>query len=394
MFKRSIFADIIKRFDEPRRFIQVLHGPRQVGKTTLASQVKEAIKISCRYVVADEPDLKSRSWIDEEWEAARFMAGKNSGKSLLIIDEVQKIEGWSETVKRLWDEDTAAKRNVYVMLLGSSQLLVGKGLGESLAGRYEAINITHWSFGEMQQAFQFGLEEYIYFGCYPGGAGLIKDGSRWVSYIINSLVESTVSKDILQMTRVDKPALLKRLFQLGCVYSGQILSFQKILGQLQDAGNTTTLAHYLDLLSGAGMLCGLQKYAGQKVRQKGSSPKFQVLNTALISAQSSVDFSTAKADREMWGRLSESCVGAHLVNKTKGTGIEVFYWSAADREVDFVLTRKDKIIAIEVKSGAKKQKLPGMELFSKEFKVNRKYLAGTGGISFDEFLKTNPEDLF
>jgi len=394
MYKRKIFTEIIKRFDEPRRFIQVLHGPRQVGKTTLASQVIKEIKMPFHYVVADEPDLKSRSWIDQEWEAARLMAGKNGGNVLLVIDEVQKIEGWSETVKKLWDEDTAAKRKVYAMLLGSSQLLIGKGLGESLAGRFEAINITHWSFEEMQQAFRFGFEEYIYFGGYPGGAALIKEGDRWVSYITGSLIESTVSRDILQMTRVDKPALLRRLFQLGCVYSGQILSFQKILGQLQDTGNTTTLAHYLDLLSGAGLLCGLQKYAGQKVRQRGSSPKFQVMNTALISAQSSIDFSAAKADRELWGRLSESCVGAHLVNLTKGTGIEVFYWATADREVDFVLTCGDKIIAIEVKSGRNKQKLSGMEAFSKEFKVNRKYLAGTGGIPFEEFLKIKPEDLF
>jgi predicted AAA+ superfamily ATPase len=394
MYKREIFADIVRRFNEPRRFIQVLSGPRQVGKTTLASQVKEEIKMPCHYAMADEPDLKSRSWIEQEWETARHKAEKNAGKALIIIDEIQKIEGWPETVKRLWDEDTASKKKVYVMLLGSSQLLIGKGLGESLAGRFEAIHVTHWSFGEMRKAFGFGLDEYMYFGGYPGGAALIKDSGRWVGYITGSLIEATVSKDILQMTRVDKPALLKRLFQLGCAYSGQVLSYQKILGQLQDAGNTTTLAHYLDLLGGAGMLCGLQKYAGQKIRQKGSSPKFQAMNTALITAQSSMDFLSTKADKEQWGRLAESCAGAHLVNSAEGTGIDVFYWASANREVDFVLSSGEKITAIEVKSGRKKQNLPGMEAFSKEFKVNKKYLVGTGGIPFEEFFKIKSGDLF
>ncbi|HRU39980.1 MAG TPA: DUF4143 domain-containing protein, partial [Candidatus Goldiibacteriota bacterium] len=272
-------------------------------------------------------------------------------------------------------------------------LLINKGLGDSLAGRYETINITHWTYAEMSGAFGFGLDEYIYFGGYPGGAGLISDEARWAGYINGSLIEAAISKDILQMTRIDKPALLKRLFHLGCMYSGQVLSYQKILGQLQDAGNTTTLAHYLDLLSGAGLLCGLQKHAGQKVRQRGSSPKFQALNNALLSAQSGTGFEAAKRDSEIWGRLTESCVGAYLANAVKGTRTELFYWASGNREVDFVLSSGGKIAAIEVKSGRKKTRFPGTDEFSRQVKACKKYLVGTGGIPVEEFLKVKPEEL-
>ncbi len=393
MFKRANFSLIVKRFEEPRRFIQALYGPRQVGKTTLAKQVLGALKMETQYSVADEPDLKSRSWIEQQWETARLKAPKSAGKALLVIDEIQKIPGWSETVKRLWDEDTSAGRKIYLMLLGSSPILINKGLGESLAGRFETVHITHWSYAEMSKAFGFSPDEFIYFGGYPGGAALIKDQRRWAEYITGSIIEPAISRDILQMTRVDKPALLRRLFQLGCLYSGQVLSYQKILGQLQDAGNTTTLAHYLDLLSGAGMLTGLQKYAGQKVRQRGSSPKFQVLNNGLLSAQSGLDLKTASADPEVRGRSVESCVGAHLANAVKGTGVELFYWASGGREVDFVLSGGGKLAAIEVKSGIKKQGADGMQAFTNEFGKAKKYLAGTGGIPIEDFLKLKPEDL-
>jgi predicted AAA+ superfamily ATPase len=393
MFKRPLFFKTVKRFEEPRKFIQVLYGPRQAGKTTLATQLAKTVDMKVHYAVSDESDLKDRTWIEQQWETARRFINDKNGRALLVIDEIQKIQGWSETIKRLWDEDTRAKIKLYVMILGSSPLLINKGLGDSLAGRYETINITHWSYLEMSDAFGFDLDQYIYFGGYPGGAGLINDEDRWSGYINGSLIESAISRDILQMTRIDKPALLKRLFHLGCVYSGQVLSYQKILGQLQDAGNTTTLAHYLDLLSGAGLLCGLQKHAGQKVRQRGSSPKFQVLNNGLLSAQTGRNFKAAIQDRDMWGRLTESCIGAHLANAVRGTNIEVLYWQTGNREVDYVLSGGGKIAAIEVKSGRKKQKLPGIEEFSKYAPGCKKYLVGTGGIPVDEFLKIKPEEL-
>lgn len=275
MYSRPIYKSLLSRLKEPRKFLQVLAGPRQVGKTTLIRQVIDTLKVPSHYASADEPTLKSAVWIEQQWEIGRLNAMKSGKKeeALLVLDEVQKVSGWSEIVKRLWDEDTANKTQLKVVLLGSSPLLIHRGLTESLAGRFEIIPITHWSFSEMKDAFGWNVEQFIYFGGYPGAAGLIDDQERWSRYIIDSLIETTISRDILLMTRVDKPALIRRLFLLGCDYSGQILSYQKMLGQLQDAGNTTTLAHYLELLAGAGMLTGLQKFAGKQIKQRGTSPK-------------------------------------------------------------------------------------------------------------------------
>ena len=233
---------------------------------------------------------------------------------MLVLDEIQKVPGWSEAVKRLWDEDTRLRRALKVVILGSAPLLVQRGLAESLAGRFEVLQLQHWSFAEMREAFGWSLDTYLFYGGYPGAAPLVGEPSRWARYVLDSLVETTIARDVLLLSRVDKPALLRRLFELGCRYSGQILSYTRMLGQLQDAGNTTTLAHYLDLLAAAGMLEGLQKYAGAAVRQRGSSPKLQVLNTALMTAPMGLALEEARADRELWGQLVESAVGAHLAN--------------------------------------------------------------------------------
>jgi len=396
MYKRNIFKGLMSRLAESRRFIQVLSGPRQTGKTTLAQQAMAGIKISSHYATADEPALKDRTWIEQQWEVARLKtkSGGRKKKALLVLDEIQKITGWSETVKRLWDEDTANKLPLQVLVLGSSALLVQRGLADSLAGRFEVIPVTHWSFAEMQKAFGWNVDQYIFFGGYPSAAELIQEEERWSNYIRDALIETTLSRDILLMTRVDKPALLRRLFQLGCNYSGQVLSYQKMLGQLQDAGNTTTLAHYLDLLQSAGILTGLSKYAGQRVRRRASSPKLLVLNTALMTASGSVKMKEAKQEPDQWGRWVESAVGSSLANGIIGKNIELFYWSSRNREVDFVLSRKNELVAIEVKSGRNRGNFPGVEAFSKEFKVKRKLLVGPQGIALDEFLLTRPEELF
>jgi len=389
MKTRPIYKELIHRLQEPRKFIQVLLGPRQVGKTTLAIQVAEEIGKPCHYISADLATLQDLAWIKEQWEVARQKVDAQKG-ALLIIDEVQKIPHWSDLIKSLWDQDTRDKIDLSVMILGSSPWLMQKGMSESLAGRFEMIPITHWSYAEMQQSFGWSLEEYIYFGGYPGAAVLAdkEDPSRWKNYINDSLIEMTLSRDILLMTQVNKPALLRRLFQLGSLYSGQILSYSKILGELQDAGNTTTLAHYLDLLSGAGLLTGLQKFAPQPVRQKSSSPKFCVLNTALITAQSMKSFKQAKADHSFWGRMVESTVGAYLLNAIRGTPIEVFYWREANKEVDFVLRYENELIAIEVKSNNDSFKESGIDSFIEHYNPKKILLVGNSGISLEQFLTT------
>lgn len=393
MFQRPICNILLGRIHEPRHFIQALAGPRQTGKTTLAKQTMELLDIPNHYASADEPALKDSTWIEQQWEVARTKLRLDTSfkKALFVLDEVQKITGWSETVKRLWDEDSANVLPLYVIVLGSSPLLVQRGLTESLAGRFEIIPVTHWSFDEMNRAFGWDVDQYVFYGGYPGASELIQDHQRWSNYIIDSLIETTISRDILLMRRVDKPALLRRLFELGCTYSGHILSYQKMLGQLHDAGNTTTLAHYLNLLEGAGLIAGLPKYAGQKVRQRASSPKLQVLNTALVTAPSQLTLNEAKQDPEFWGRLVESAVGAALANGTRGKGIELFYWASRNKEVDFVLRRAKNLTVIEVKSSRRKTSLPGVEAFSREFRVKRKLLVGAQGIQLKEFLLTPPE---
>jgi len=386
-FERSQADTLAARLDEPRRFLQVVAGARQVGKTTLVEQVLGRLDVPSVYVSADEPTVGDTAWLAAQWDRGRIAAADaGTSGAVLALDEVQKIPRWSEQVKRLWDEDSRARRPLTVVLLGSAPLLMQQGLTESLAGRFEVVHLPHWSYAEMRAAFGFSLEQYLYFGGYPGAAPLIKDPQRWKRYLLDALIETTIARDVLLMTRVDKPALLRRLFELGCRYSGQVLSYTKMLGQLQDAGNTTTLAHYLELLAGAGMLTGLQKYAGKAVRQRGSSPKLQVLNTALMTAQSGLSPDEARADREFRGRLVESAVGAHLANAAATGACELFYWREQNREVDFVVRAGRTVLAIEVKSSRAPDAFPGLGAFSEAFKPKRTLLVGGDGISLDEFL--------
>lgn len=384
MYRRKLYETLHSRLEEPRRFIQVLAGARQVGKTTLAHQVLESIKIPHHYASADEPTLQDQFWIEQQWEIGRTLAHQE--EALLVLDEIQKVTGWSELIKHLWDEDTRKEIKLKVLILGSSPLLVQRGLTESLTGRFEIISLSHWSFTEMKEAFGFTIDEFIYYGGYPGAATLIGDRERWARYIIDSLIETTISRDVLLMSRVEKPALLRRLFQLGCEYSGQILSYQKMVGQLQDAGNTTTLAHYLELLSGAGMLTGIAKYSGSKVQRRASSPKLQVLNTALMTALGTRSLEMASTDREFWGHVVESAVGAHLVNQSIGTGLQVHYWRDRNQEVDFVISYGTETLALEVKSGRKSVTIPGLKAFSKQYPDTRNLLVGGQGFDLEEFL--------
>lgn len=393
MYRRPIYNKLVQRCEEERSFIQVLAGPRQIGKTTLARQVQDSLSIPFHYASADDPTLRDISWIEQQWEIGRLRATQNKidKSALLVLDEVQKIPHWSDSVKALWDQDTRNNINLKVIVLGSSTLLIRKGLDESLAGRFELIPISHWSFRECRDAFDWTLDQYMYFGGYPGGAKLIHQEERWAQYVLNSLIETSISRDVLLMARIQKPALLRRVFELGCHYSGQVLSFQKMLGQLQDAGNASTLAHYLDLLSGAGLVMGLQKFSNEPVRQKASSPKLQALNTALITAQNSRSFKEAQEDRESWGRLVESTVGAHLINSTLGNKIETFYWREGNKEVDFIIRKGETTVAIEVKSSQKRTSLPGLKAFSEKFHPQKKLLVGGQGIPLEEFLLTYPE---
>lgn len=394
MFERPYLQVLKKRIEEPRKFIQVLVGPRQVGKTTMISQLLPQLSVPHLLESADAISATSSAWLAQVWESARLRLKVSEASGfMIVIDEIQKIDNWSELVKQQWDKDTREHINIKVILLGSSRLLIQKGLTESLAGRFETLYLGHWSYPEMQEAFGWNIQQYVYFGGYPGSASLINDEVRWKNYINDSLIETSISKDILMLTRVDKPALLKRLFELGCLYSGQILSFTKIVGQLQDAGNTTTLANYLQLLSDCGLLGGLDKYAGDIVRKRSSSPKFQVYNNALLSAQSDTTYETAITTAGLWGRLVESAVGTHLLNHSISERYKLSYWREVNNEVDFILEKGNKVIGLEVKSGMKPGNA-GMQVFADKFHPEKVLLIGTGGIPFEEFLKINPKELF
>lgn len=394
MYKRPHFKTLRKRLEEPRRFIQVISGPRQVGKTTLIQQVLKEVGIPYHFTSADDTYADHAVWIEQQWEVARVKKQQRQSKEfLLVIDEIQKIDNWSNTVKSQWDQDSLSDTNIKVVLLGSSRLLLEEGLTESLAGRFERIYMTHWSFLEMREAFGLTAEEYVWFGGYPGAIVLKEEEQRWKDYIRNSLVETTISKDILQLTKIYKPALLKRLFEFSCIYSSKIFSYTKMLGQFVDAGNTTTLSHYLALLDSAGLVKGLEKYSGSLVRTRSSSPKLQVLNTAFLSVYQTESFHSIRLQPDKWGQHIESVIGAHLSNATSSSDLELFYWRKGNEEVDFVLKKGGQIIGIEVKSGTSRYH-SGINEFKSKYDPHKVLLVGSQGMPWEEFLLVEPMELF
>ena len=394
MFKRAEYKLIKSRLEEPRKYIQVLMGPRQVGKTTLVKQVLDAIKIPWQFYSADNVSTTSNSWISNIWEATRILKDSSGAQTyILVIDEIQKISNWSEAVKKEWDADTWNKTDIRVLLLGSSRVMLMRGLSESLAGRFEEIRMEHWSYKEMKECFGFSLEQYIFFGGYPGAAPLINEYDRFRDYIISSIIETTINKDILIDTPIGKPALLRQTFELGAAYSGKILSLTKMLGSLQDAGNTVTLSGYLNLLSESGLLTALQKFSMDLARRRASIPKFQVWDNSILNVYNSVSLKEALLDRKEWGHILESGIGAYLINQSFVHRFEVYYWREKNFEVDFVLKKGKSVVAVEVKSNAEK-KTEGLSRFKNMYNPTHAILIGDAGISTEEFLNIDIDKLF
>lgn len=394
MYKRAEYQLIRSRLEESRKFIQVVMGARQIGKSTVVKQVLKDIAIPHQLFSADNVPATNNAWIANCWAAVRSLKESNGWESaVLVIDEIQKISNWSEVIKKEWDDDTFHDRNIKVLLLGSSRVLLEKGLSESLAGRFEEIRMSHWSYPEMRDSFGFTLDQYIYYGGYPGAASLIGDEDRFSQYIQSAIIEATINKDILMDTPISKPALLRQTFELGAAYSGELLSLNKMLGALQDAGNTATLAGYINLLGESGLLCGLQKYSIDTARRKASIPKFQVFNNALKMVYSPFTFEQSILDRKTWGRLFESGIGAYLVSLAFVHRFEVFYWRERSEEVDFILRKKGSVVAVEVKSNAEKR-TEGLERFRELFEPQTSFIVGDGGISAEDFLSMDLRKLF
>ena len=384
----------MNRLLEERKFIQVVIGPRQVGKSTVVKQVLKDIDIPYQFYSADNVPATNSAWISDCWSAVRSLKeNKGWNDVILVIDEIQKIANWSEVVKKEWDNDTFHDYNIKVLLLGCSRVLLEKGLSESLAGRFEEIRMSHWSYIEMKDCFGFTLDQYIYFGGYPGAATLIDDEERFNHYIQSSIIEATINKDILMDTPISKPALLRQTFELGAAYSGELLSLNKMLGSLQDAGNTVTLTGYINLLKESGLLCGLQKYSIDNARRKASIPKLQVYNNALKTVYSPINFEQAIIDRKTWGRIFESNIGAYLVSQSFIHHFDVFYWRERNFEVDYVLRKNGILIAIEVKSNAEKR-TEGLEKFRQLFNPKSAFIIGDGGISAEDFFTMDIRKLF
>ena len=371
-----------------RLFLHILVGPRQVGKTTAAGQIEAKWPGSSLYVTADSALPLESPWLEHHWARAESMGAG----CLLIIDEVQKIRGWSESVKLLWDASKRNNTGIVVLLLGSSSLLIQKGLSDSLAGRFLLYRFSHWEFSECRDAFGFSLNEWLYFGGYPGAAALISEPELWRNYIRDSLIDTVLNRDILQTQTIHKPALLRQLFLFAAGFPSRILSWNKILGQLTDAGNTTTLSHYAEVLSSAFLLSGLYLYKTGE-RKRGSSPKLIMWNNGLIHAVLNITFETALQDNEWWGYIVENAAGAHLLNHLRDITSRLYYWRMRNDEVDFILSMPKKLWAIEVKSSRMK-KPKGLRAFCSTYPKARPFIIGGSGMPLEEFFSADPKELF
>ena len=384
MYQRSIVKTIARRMREPRRFMQIVIGPRQTGKTTAVNQALESVGIPNLYREVGEHG-ESADWVRAQWYQARSLIVGGNKSALLVIDEIQYVKNWADAVKALWDEDARAGIDLRVVLTGSSATLLRSGMSESLAGRFELIRCTHWTYTECREAFGFSLDAFLYFGGYPGAAELRDDEARWASYITDSIIEPSIAKDVLALEDVRNPALLRRLFYLGAPYSAQEVSYRKLLGQLDDRGNTATIAHYLDLLAQAGMMSGLLKFDPKLLREKSSSPRLLVHNTALMTAAYGRRRKFLLDDPELKGHLVESAIGAYLVARAAEEGFSINWWREGNREVDFVISDEFHTTAIEVKSGRVKS-TGGLTEFVLRFPEARTIVVGSPECSLEDFL--------
>lgn len=414
-YERAQVATLAQRLlCEPPERIFALFGPRQTGKTTIVDQAlaryrretaRETLYCAADAVEEGAPgggdettSVRGRTrrqrlgakWITRRWNDARVRA-ERSGGCVLVFDEIQEIPRWSSVVERLWNADRGLRRRPQVVILGSTPLSVQSGLTESLAGRFEPFSVPLWSLREMEEAFGFDLQRYLYFGSYPGVAGVAVEGAEdeWRTVVLDGCLRPIIEQEIVAFTRVEEPALMKHLFEMGAHYSGRVVSFTKLLGHFRDAGNTTTLSRYLDLLEAVGLVAGLSGYATAPLARR-SSPKLLVLNPALLTALSRFDFRDALADRSFWGQVVESAVGAHLF-QTRPPSAGLYYWRAGNAEVDFVLERGPHLLAIEVRSGAFRGARAGLAAFRAKYPHARTLPVGEGGVPVAEFLSEPAE---
>ena len=418
-FERLHVRRIVERVSRvsPRRIVAIT-GPRQVGKTTIALQVRQrllASGIPCWYMPMDGIDSDESDWLviqetssnlrtgsaaNEQvlvdiWKRARQASLESERGLVLFLDEIQVVPRWSNIVKGLWDTDRRKGYPLHVVILGSAAWRMLIGRNESLVGRFDSIRVTHWTFSEMAQVFGLTADEFMFFGGYPGslfdgsGSTRIED---WRDHIINSVMAPIIDRDIMGLSRIRKPSLMRQLIDLVPTYSGQVISYSKLLGQLHDAGNTTTIADYLNLLSDAGLVITLFRYTSAPHLGRASSPKLNVLNTALMTVPSGYSLQGAQVERSFWGRVVESAVGAHLYN-TRGTVTRIHFWrdKSGKHEVDFVISLGPHLVGVEVKSGNVRSRR-GLDAFKARFPKAKTMIVGPGGIPLDIFFSRTTDE--
>lgn len=396
MYQRRHLNILKSRMAEPRRRMQIVMGPRQVGKSTLVGQFTEGTSVPFDFFAADNVNRFDNSWIPNKWQQARMRMDIHSEQEhILIIDEVQKINDWSEQVKKEWDEDSRSHRNLKVILLGSSRLLLQKGLEESLEGRFETIKMGYWDWQEMHEAFGFSMDEYVYFGGFPGLAPDVQDEDRWRNLMEDSIISPILTRDILEIEEIRNPALLRQVFELACTESAKELSLTKMQGTM-NSGTVPTIKNYLDILSKSMTVQPLQNYSSSRIREKQSIPKMQVFNNAFRNRFGTFSFDEARVDPSEWGRQVESAVGAHLANRAMTDDYELFYWRNERRqECDYVLRKGQSLVAIEVKSGSV-DKTVGFEKFKEQFadKITAAFIVGPQALSLEDFFVMDLKSLF
>jgi uncharacterized protein len=393
-YQRDFVSTLLSRLAEPQSRPQVLLGPRQVGKTTGALQVLEAWTGPKHFASADAETAADGRWLRQQWDDAKALPG--TGRRLLVLDEVQKISGWAEAVKGLWDAELRKGEPLALCLLGSSAMLMARGLSESLAGRFELNRVGHWQYPEMKAAFGLGLDSFIFYGGYPGAAAYRGDLARWAQYVSGTLIEAALNKDVLALQPVEKPALLRNLFVLACEHAGESLSYNKMLGQLTEPGSILTLARYQELLAQADLLVGLPKHSGSAIRRRASAPKWLPLNSALVTAQKGLSLEQWKSRPDVWGRLVEAAAGAHLwAECQRSWGGRLHWWREGHYEMDYVVVSAGKVLGIEVKSGRSGARTAqSLTAFEKAYPGSKTLLVGTGGMDLELFFNSDLTGLF
>lgn len=396
LYKRPHLAILQQRMAEPRKRIQIVMGPRQVGKSTMVGQFASDLKVPYDIFAADAVNRYDSSWITNRWQEERIkMDLRQEKERILVIDEIQKIENWSEQVKKEWDSDTREGRNLKVILLGSSRVLLQKGLEESLAGRFETIKMGYWDWTEMRDAFGFSIDQYVYFGGFPGLADTISDENRWHNLIEDSIISPILARDIVEIEEIRNSALLRQVFELACIESAKELSLTKMQSSL-NKGTVPTIKTYLNILDQTMTVKPLQKYAPSAIREKNSIPKMQVYNSGFRNRYAQFTFDQARTNPTEWGRQVESSVGAHLANHSIPDGFELLYWrNERKQECDYVLKKGQKLVAIEVKS-SRADNTSGFEEFKKLYsdKISTALIVGPEGLPLEDFFGLKVSDLF